>query len=114
MPPGTSVAAYKEVKTKGRDSSHSEIVYNTLLRLRNKTGTASDIAMHCILDYYEVNRRIKELITDKRIYILSERGGRSLGDNPCRIYKVCEEHVAIVSVERGEQRSDGDGQGVLF
>jgi len=93
MPPETSVAAYREVKAKGKSFCHREIVHNTLLKLRNKMGTASDIAMHCTLDYYEVNRRVKELIMEERIYIFSERGGRSMGDNPCRIYKVCEAGV---------------------
>jgi len=92
MPPEASLAAYSTVKTKKKDTSNRDIVFNTLLlKLRDKMGTASDIALHCNLDYHEVNRRVKELIKEQRIYIFSEKGGRSLGDNPCRIYKVTEQ-----------------------
>ncbi len=117
MPPQTSVAAYREVKAKGKSYCHREIVYNTLLlKLRNKMGTASDIAMHCTLDYYEVNRRVKELIKEERIYIFSERGGRSMGDNPCRIYKVneCGERRAESDPQCGEGTAESDAQGQLF
>jgi len=107
MPPEASLTAYTDIKAKRKDTCNRDIVFNTLLlKLRNKMGTASDIAMHCTLDYHEVNRRVKELIKENRIYIFSEKGGRSLGDNPCRIYKITEEALPENTAPVQEQSPD--------
>ena len=114
IPPEASLTAYTDIKAKRKDTCNRDIVFNTLhLKLRNKMGTASDIAMHCTLDYHEVNRRVKELIKEKRIYIFSEKGGRSLGDNPCRIYKIAEDAMPE-NMPLTTEQTPGHIQGSFF
>lgn len=105
MQPITSRIAHDKAKT--TKQAHGDIIYNTLLKLSNNMGTASDICLKCKLDYTEVNRRVSELIADGRVYIVSERGGRVANThNPCRIYKAVTGQNEVGSMEKE--------QGVLF
>lgn len=83
--PLSSKLAHEKITDSGQKVTHQRIVLETLLTL--KKGTASDIAVRCRLDYVEVVRRLSDLTAAGKIEIASERGGRTTGGNPCRIYR---------------------------
>ena len=95
--PKTSIEAHDKVKASGQKETHARIIYSTLMRMRGRMGTASDIAIKCRIDYTEVCRRMKEMVEDNLVYIYSERGGKTTGGNACRVY------MAIPSVEECTQ-----------
>lgn len=90
----SSREAYKKVKEKKTDVLQREAVYNALMRLNNRMGTASDITVELTrtpgntLGYYDVNRRIGDLVNIGLVEIISEKGGKSFRKNTCRIYKI--------------------------
>jgi len=48
--------------------------------------TALQISEATGLDYWQVNRRIGELVEAKSAYVYSETGGKSPKGRPCRVY----------------------------
>ncbi len=92
--PETSRLAHEKVKSEGKDKIHQQIIYDALLNRPNRVGTCSDIAINCNLDYYQVGKRISELLADGRIEIASEKGGRR-GNRACRIYRALTDQPLI-------------------
>jgi hypothetical protein len=82
----TSRLANKKMTETGTKDSHYDIIYNTLLSLPNRVGTATDIALKSKLDYVATNRRLSEMIGKQMIEVIDIKGKTATG-NPCRRYR---------------------------
>ena len=54
--------------------------------LEKEAVTAGDIAMYCEINYYQINKRLSELVREQKIFVVSETGGVSPSGRKCRMY----------------------------
>lgn len=87
MQPPSSKAANDKMNATGTKLKHVDIIYNIMAQCHNQMATATQIALKSNLDYVEINRRLSELVTAKRIEVFSEKGGRTATGNACRVYR---------------------------
>ena len=91
-PPAASLKAYDAIKRNGVDKNQRTAIYNAIViamaMLERATVTAGDIAMYCEINYYQINKRLSELVREPKSFVASETGGVSPSGRKCRTYGV--------------------------